>query len=179
MKTSPHCRLLTNHHVSCFLSLKFWDFVFQSVAFIINCLPPSTPPLLASYTKLFNHTPDYYFLGVIYGLCFHYFNPAMTIKLNFTPSHVIFLATPLTIKAINVSIYALNMSTFLTRYTLKKLPFHFTLPLYLSHHTLLPSLFHRLFSLSRNLLTHHIRNLITSSPNPNSNPHLPQSLTST
>lgn len=94
MKTSPHCRLLTNHHVSCFLSLKFWDFVFQSVAFIVNCLPPSTPPLLASYTKLFNHTPDYYFLGVIYGLCFHYFNPAMTIKLNFTPSHVIFLATP-------------------------------------------------------------------------------------
>jgi GAG-pre-integrase domain len=60
---------------------RYWDDIFASIVYLINCLPPSCDTS-SPFLKLFKKTPDYLFLWVLECLCFPYLRPYNDHKLQ-------------------------------------------------------------------------------------------------
>lgn len=77
------------HHAQ--LPLKFWDFSFQVVVYLINRLPTASLKFQVPFTVLYHHVPDYSFLKVFACACFPFLRPYNCHKLNFRSQECIFL----------------------------------------------------------------------------------------
>lgn len=95
------------------IPLHFGDDIFQSVIFLVNCLPSSSPPLISPYTKLFYSTPDYHFLSTLGCLCYPFLHPYNDHKLQCRSLPCVFLgysSTQKGYKYIHIAISRLYVS---------------------------------------------------------------------
>ncbi|KAJ4779344.1 polyprotein [Rhynchospora pubera] len=81
------------------IPMKFWDFIFESVVFVINRLPPAADQNgISPYEKLFHHKPDYDFLHVLGCACFPLLRPYNKHKLQPRSAECVFLGYSTTYK---------------------------------------------------------------------------------
>ncbi|KAJ3701404.1 hypothetical protein LUZ61_005109 [Rhynchospora tenuis] len=64
------------------IPLQFWDYVFESITFIINRLPSTATGLITPFETLFSQKPDYKMLHVIGCVCFPLLRPYNKHKLE-------------------------------------------------------------------------------------------------
>ena len=73
------------------LPLKFWDYAFQIVLYLINRLPIAYLQFFVPYTVLYKTKPDYSFLKVFGCACFPFLRPYNKHKLEFRSQDCVFL----------------------------------------------------------------------------------------
>lgn len=56
------------------IPLDYWDYILESVVFIINRLPSAALFFFTPFHKAFDQTPDYKFFKVLGCLCFPFFS---------------------------------------------------------------------------------------------------------
>jgi hypothetical protein len=64
------------------IPLKYWDYIFESVVFIINRLPSSVHGTISPFQQLFNQVPDYTFLHILGYTCYPLLRPYTQHKLE-------------------------------------------------------------------------------------------------
>ncbi|KAJ1695606.1 hypothetical protein LUZ63_012304 [Rhynchospora breviuscula] len=89
------------------IPMKFWDYIFESVLYVINRLPSAPTGVTSPFQKLFNQPPDYKLLHVLGCVCYPLLRPYNSNKLQPRSEQCIFLGYSTTYKGY----YCLHMPT--------------------------------------------------------------------
>jgi Reverse transcriptase (RNA-dependent DNA polymerase)/gag-polypeptide of LTR copia-type len=73
------------------IPLHYWDYIFESVVFVINRLPSTTTGSISPFEKLFKQQPDYNFLHTLGCSCFPLLRPFTDHKLEPRSEKCVFL----------------------------------------------------------------------------------------
>ncbi|KAJ3701119.1 hypothetical protein LUZ61_004824 [Rhynchospora tenuis] len=73
------------------IPLKYWDYLFESVVFVINRIPSTSSGTISPFEKMFNQKPNYNMLHVLGCACFPLLKPYTKHKLEPRSEQCIFL----------------------------------------------------------------------------------------
>jgi hypothetical protein len=88
------------------IPMEYWDLVFESVVFVINCIP-SASNSISSFEALFHNRSNYKFFHVLGCACYPFLRPYMQTKLQPRLERCVFLGY----SQVHKGYYCLDLST--------------------------------------------------------------------